>query len=215
MASGQVSVWVPIAVAVLGIFGVITGQLVSAWREDRRWQRELAREDLRWEREQVREGDKRSHEAQLRWGEERLSVYVDFAKVMGEWKEILNEVETLEREGLQAASSLLDRQRDLNNEVALIVARISLVGSGFVQARCHDLWLFYESAYREQLEGNAALTAEGWKNDQYANEYYRVLEIIRDELGTPARSEGERPGYGSAALGLPPRRWRVSKNENQ
>lgn len=45
MQSGQVSVWVPIIVGVIGLIGVIAGQLVNAWREDRRWKREREREE--------------------------------------------------------------------------------------------------------------------------------------------------------------------------
>lgn len=51
MQSAQVSVWVPIAVGVIGVLGVISGQLINAWREDRRWKREQEREELRWQRE--------------------------------------------------------------------------------------------------------------------------------------------------------------------
>jgi hypothetical protein len=57
MSSGQVSVWVPIVVAVLGILGVVAGQLINIWREERRWERERLREDLRWERERQRDID--------------------------------------------------------------------------------------------------------------------------------------------------------------
>lgn len=46
-------------VAVLGLAGVISAQLIAGWREDRRWRRELEREELRWERER----DKRSYDA--------------------------------------------------------------------------------------------------------------------------------------------------------
>ncbi|RJQ82311.1 hypothetical protein D5S17_02960 [Pseudonocardiaceae bacterium YIM PH 21723] len=38
--------WVPIAVAALGFIGVLTTQVIGAWREDRRWRREKEHRDL-------------------------------------------------------------------------------------------------------------------------------------------------------------------------
>ena len=43
MQSGQVSIWVPIVVGIIGLIGIVAGQLVNAWREDRRWRREQER----------------------------------------------------------------------------------------------------------------------------------------------------------------------------
>lgn len=146
MAQGQVSVWVPIVVAVLGIVGLVVGQLVNAWREDRRW-----------EREQAREKDKRDHEVRTHWEKERLDAYTHFAKVLGEWRELLHEMETLLRVDQEPASSLAARIRELNGEAAVITARIALVGSLFMQARCNDVWSFYESAYKQMLSGEPAL----------------------------------------------------------
>jgi len=51
MSSGQVPLWVPIIVGLLGLGGVLGAQLIAGWREDRRWQREVTREDVRWQRE--------------------------------------------------------------------------------------------------------------------------------------------------------------------
>ena len=51
MQNTQVSIWIPIIVGVIGLIGVISGQLVNAWREDRRWRRDQAREV---ERERIR-----------------------------------------------------------------------------------------------------------------------------------------------------------------
>jgi hypothetical protein len=78
MQSGQVSVWVPVVVGVLGVIGVITAQFVAAWREDRRWRREAAREDLRWSREQDRD-------AQNHWRDKRTDVYLEVIEVLQAW----------------------------------------------------------------------------------------------------------------------------------
>jgi hypothetical protein len=82
MPSGQVSVWVPIIVAVLGILGVVAGQLINLWREERRWEREKLREDLRWERERQRDID-------AHWREQRFGVHVELLAAFREWEESL------------------------------------------------------------------------------------------------------------------------------
>lgn len=93
MQSGQVSVWVPIVVGVIGLVGVIAGQLVNAWREDRRWRREQEREDVRWARENKRESVKLDRDTKI--------------LIFGQLLQALNR-----------AHSLLDRLRDLSGEEA-------------------------------------------------------------------------------------------------
>ena len=82
MSSGQVSVWVLIVVAVLGILGVVAGQLINVWREERRWERETLREDLRWERERQRDID-------AHWRERRFDVHVELLAALREWERSL------------------------------------------------------------------------------------------------------------------------------
>lgn len=62
MSSTQVPLWVPVVVAVVGFVGVLGAQLISAWRDDRRWAREQERADLLWQRERRREVDNRDYE---------------------------------------------------------------------------------------------------------------------------------------------------------
>lgn len=71
MQSGQVSVWVPIVVGVIGLVGVIAGQLVNAWRERRR-------EDTRWRREQAEKSAQQKHDDMIHWRETRLRIYSEF-----------------------------------------------------------------------------------------------------------------------------------------
>ena len=71
MPSGQVSVWVPIVVGIIGLLGVVTGQLINSRREDRRWEREAAREELRHRRERERLAAERAHALALHWSQER------------------------------------------------------------------------------------------------------------------------------------------------
>lgn len=75
MQSAQVSVWVPIAVALvagtLGILGVILGQVVNA-------RRERIREDVKWQREQEKLATERADKTRADWRERRLHCYSEF-----------------------------------------------------------------------------------------------------------------------------------------
>jgi hypothetical protein len=62
VSSSQVPLWVTLLIALLGLMGVLSAQLIAAWREDRRWRREQEREDHRWKRERRRELDNRDYE---------------------------------------------------------------------------------------------------------------------------------------------------------
>ncbi len=65
MSVAQVPLWVPLAVALLGLAGVLSAQLIAGRREDRRWAREQQREELRWRRDREREQHDRSYQGRL------------------------------------------------------------------------------------------------------------------------------------------------------
>ena len=44
VSSSQVPLWVTILIALVGLLGVLSAQLIAAWREDRRWRRDRQRE---------------------------------------------------------------------------------------------------------------------------------------------------------------------------
>ncbi|HEU5471192.1 MAG TPA: hypothetical protein VFV67_11110 [Actinophytocola sp.] len=62
MSSTQVPLWVPVVVALVGFVGVLGAQLISAWRDDRRWRREQEREETRWSRDRAREIENREYD---------------------------------------------------------------------------------------------------------------------------------------------------------
>jgi hypothetical protein len=86
MQSGQVSVWVPIAVGLIGVFGVIAGQLVTTWRERSRESAAARRAD------------------QLYWRDKRLNAALDLLLAMNAWRELV--VDTWH--GTPAPSTLSD-----------------------------------------------------------------------------------------------------------
>lgn len=77
MSSGEVSVWVPIFVGVIGVVGVVAGQLINAWRERHN-------EEIRWAREQQRD----ARQDQLVWRDKRLTIAVDFLITLNVWREL-------------------------------------------------------------------------------------------------------------------------------
>lgn len=85
MNTPQVSLWVPIAVGIIGLIGVISGQLVNAWREDRRWTREQEREDLRWKREQEKDALARSAADRAHWRDKKFEIYTELHSFMKAW----------------------------------------------------------------------------------------------------------------------------------
>ncbi|HEY3260160.1 MAG TPA: hypothetical protein VGJ95_07805 [Pseudonocardiaceae bacterium] len=87
MPSAQVPLWVPIAVGLLGLGGVLGAQLIAGWREDRRWRREVAREDLRWQRERERERERLGYERRYTGREQ---AYGRVIGVLEEWQWVLH-----------------------------------------------------------------------------------------------------------------------------
>jgi hypothetical protein len=87
MQSGQVSVWVPIAVGiigVIGVIGVIAGQFFSAWREDRRWEREQIRDETKARQQRELEILRLKQESRSQWREIRLVTYGKMLKSANE-----------------------------------------------------------------------------------------------------------------------------------
>lgn len=78
MQGGQVSVWVPIVVGVIGVFGVVAGQLINWWNEGRRWKRELEREEVRLRHENVQD-----------WRETRIRTYGALLALLHEFLDVI------------------------------------------------------------------------------------------------------------------------------
>jgi hypothetical protein len=109
MQSGQVSIWVPIIVGFIGLIGVIAGQLVNAWREDRRWRREQEREDLRWKREAERELAKHSHDSMIDWRERRIKTYGEYLESLHELIDLATEAASYRTTSIDAIKSFVQQ----------------------------------------------------------------------------------------------------------
>ncbi|WP_328454693.1 MULTISPECIES: hypothetical protein [unclassified Amycolatopsis] len=81
----QIPLWVTLVLAIIAIMGPIGGALIggmiTARRDDRRWERELEREEARWQRETEREEARREREIKREdhryWLELRATTYTE------------------------------------------------------------------------------------------------------------------------------------------
>lgn len=101
--------WVPIAVGLLGLCGVLGAQLIAGWREDRRWRREVQREDVRWQRERERLRDERRYAG-------REEAYGRIVGLLEAWQWVLHPAKerVLKRGGVldAATRAALERMRE-------------------------------------------------------------------------------------------------------
>ncbi|WP_170223246.1 hypothetical protein [Nonomuraea turkmeniaca] len=206
MASGQVSIWVPVVVAVLGIIGVIAGQFVSAWREDRRWRRELAREDLRWEREQQRECQSRESEAAVHWRNERLRLYSGFVAVVRDWVRLLRQASYDYEPKKDISPETLSRLRELETEAMKLWSEIGLIGSEAVDEACADFVLICRGALTTleahvRGEGPPAIHRQ-WIMDQSDV----VVDCLRSELGMKPFHASDPPQRQGSEVSEPDKR---------
>ena len=188
--SGQVSVWVPIVVALLGLAGVIGGQIINAWREDRRWQREQRREDIRWQRQKLTENAKLRLEHASQWRETKIRIYGELIAALGEQKSLrilitnavvakMHKVEI----GGPDLKDLLQQEVPAMQATQKLVAEATLVaGDEMLEHIRVARELAFELYFRrgksvEHIENNTAgLVAS---HDQIAKD---LLEIARREL---------------------------------
>lgn len=96
MSSGQVPLWVPVVVALLGLGGVLGAQLIAGWREDRRWRRETEREELRWRREREKDRENRSYEGRANAYAEVIGAVEAFDWVLYDARRTLREGGTVD-----------------------------------------------------------------------------------------------------------------------
>ena len=136
MGSGQVSIWVTVTVAVLGIVGVIAGQLVNAWREDRRWRRELQREDLRFDRETSREQKRTELEHTHQWRDERLAAYSEFLGAFDRYGQALQRVLFRLWTDQPVSDELEEEVAAARQGISEPMARVHLVASDATHHEC-------------------------------------------------------------------------------
>ncbi|WP_156213034.1 hypothetical protein [Lentzea aerocolonigenes] len=190
MGAGQVSIWVPLVVGVIGLAGVICGQLINAWREDRRWKREQEREDLRWQREQEKNDTEREHRNMLDWRDRKIEIY---SELLGAFKEC--EYAALETDsfryvvdGGEAYYSAHDFQARLSGATERFRAtaqKVTLIASSELRARIFSPPSENSVVYYIGEEGRLVSPAELRRfAENIRDNREAAIAIMREELGS-------------------------------
>lgn len=170
---GQVSVWVPIVVGLIGLIGVIISQLVNAWREDRRWKREREIEAIRLRQEDV-----------FKWREIKLRVYAQFLELLSVMATIAHEMTTAGSPELQA---LYDSFAATRKTAATLVNEVTLVGSGELLDWLQEHELDLTSSYAARVSRDISTHPEDPSMVEIGAEIYRLLHdsfryVARNDL---------------------------------
>jgi len=169
MPTGQVSVWVPIIVGLIGVAGVVAGQVINAWRERRN-------EETRWARERQRD----AHQDRLVWREKRLRIAVDFLITLNVWRELAVDVwHETQREGHPTeltSSQLHDSVTRMSDQLA----EIKLIGTEMMRTAATevvDVLLATFARTREEATGLEEASR------QLSTTIRTLRETFRAELG--------------------------------
>lgn len=128
----------PIVVGIIGLVGVVTGQLINSRREDRRWEREAAREELRHRRESERLAAERADAIAMHWLQERKDTYAGLLKETEEYLgALLKYVEALERK--DPADEFQANMSQRRHAAASFQAAVDILASPRLRAATDDL----------------------------------------------------------------------------
>jgi hypothetical protein len=163
MQTPQVSIWVPIIVGIIGLVSVVAGQLINAWREDRRLKRE------------------RDHQKQVAREEKTLECYTDLSVLLSQWFEL--QVSIGDRFG-SITDVVHAKLLEFQYEGDRLFGKVKLLGTELMsEATFHSI---------EALRSNNRMLAEGtvaetdWSHDFYEKNLDRANDAIRyarKELG--------------------------------
>ncbi|GAB3874849.1 hypothetical protein GCM10029964_017530 [Kibdelosporangium lantanae] len=167
MTNGQVSVWVPIVVGLIGVAGVIAGQLVNTWREHRN-------ERIRWTREQQRD----ARQDRLAWRDKRLAVALDLLITMNTWRELAVE---------SWPDQVSDELRDTVARMSDRLAEMKLVGTERMRTAATEAVDELLATSRAAREARAGFAEASRKLSATIN---ALRETFRTELGVPDSSGG-------------------------
>ncbi|WP_143267172.1 hypothetical protein [Amycolatopsis thailandensis] len=146
------------AVALLGIIGVVAGQLVNAYREDRRWRREQAREDLRWTRERQRWTEEREVETERYWRDQRVRIYTAFLAAISNVRIELRYVSDLLRDGGDLDQVRRERLLELTATARDLYAPLGVVGPADVRDQATELIGVFAKHLDQVMDGHPVNT---------------------------------------------------------
>ncbi len=187
--SGQVSVWVPLVVALLGVVGIVAGQLVNAWREDRRWKREQQREELRWQRSKTTENAKLRLEHAEQWREMKIRIYGDLLRLLQDVSSTFMTLDGLRSsiEGDPRDDELFHEQAEraweMYQELARVANEVEIVASEGVVKALRSVSSNKALVREHVLFGSPAIST--WVKELNAARVH-IVPLIRSELGVTA-----------------------------
>ncbi|VVJ16642.1 Uncharacterised protein [Amycolatopsis camponoti] len=191
MQNSQVPIWIPIVVAILGVAGVVVGQVINAWRDAR-----IRRYDL--ERERL----KLTHDDTLDWRKMRVDIY---GTITGGVNEFLGSYDPFvsSHSEIGTASSRLD---SVTKVVHAQLGKVEIVGSAETSAQLKSLsgflrtlrFLYLQYPTGEGREADAAMISEIARdsNDLYPrieSAARQLNESFRRDLGIPSTGAAEHP----------------------
>ncbi|MDI5977669.1 hypothetical protein [Amycolatopsis magusensis] len=175
MSSAQVPLWVPILVGLLGVAGVVTAQVITTLREERRWRREQQREDLRWERQR----EERTHEA-------RAEAYAELIGVLEALDMITfraRQAAKFNKKELTSDEKLAEELRTVTSEAQRALGPVNLHAPERIRVRLQEAVLPRMSLAAKLLR-NEGDDAEKWTKGQ--REYRLLRAEMRRDLGLDA-----------------------------
>ncbi|GAA4020376.1 hypothetical protein GCM10022247_50460 [Allokutzneria multivorans] len=165
MSSGQVPLWVPIVVGLLGLFGALGAQLVGGWREDRRWRREVEREDRRWERER----EARRYEA-------RAQAYTDLVSAVESFDWVLYQARK------SPSAEVMAELRVVSTQARNSLGGVNVHAPEAIRSLLRESLIRRSDLAKQLLEGeNGPAQDLLWKEGQ--REYQALRSRMREDLG--------------------------------
>lgn len=184
MQSGQVPVWVPIIVGIIGVVGVLVGQLLSMWREQRN---EIVRAQL----VRANEDRKNRRDDRLYWRDRRIEVGAEFLVSHNVWRELaVDEWHEIAKDG-QVGQQTREQLGETVTRVSDQLAHIRLIGTDAMSTTAASAVSTVLRVTRDTKRGlehqdhQMDLTSS---SDSLTAEIRRVREVFRAELGVPAEN---------------------------
>jgi hypothetical protein len=180
---GQVPLWVPVVVALLGLAGVLGAQVIAGWREDRRWRRETEREELRWNRERAKDRDNRSYEG-------RAKAYAEVIGAIEAFDWVLYDARRVLREGRELDETTVADLRKVAAQARNALGAVNVHAPERIRAMLRESLVRRSSLATTFLAGrHGEVERQTWREAQ--REYKIMRRAMREDLGLDTESAGD------------------------
>lgn len=183
-------IWVPIVVGVIGLAGVIVGQLINTRRENIRWKREQEREELRWQHERDKDGAEREHRNMLDWRDRKIEVYSELLSAFKDCEYAATETQHLRQvvengEFYYSGHDFEARLAPATEQFRKITQKLELIASSELRARVFTPPVANSVVYYIGDEGQLVTPAELRRFAQNVRDNREgAIAIMRKELGS-------------------------------